>query len=376
VTLGCAVLLLATRHRPEPARADNVVGDGACLGCHREHAAFESTAHRLTSRHPTRDAIAGSFAPGENVMRTANPSLTYRMDSTAAGFHQTAITGEPPATNEVSERIAYVVGSGRKGQTYVYRRDDRLFQLPVSYWTSLDRWVNSPGYLDGSMNFGRPVTPRCLECHSTWFETVADSQVSNRYGTTAPTLGITCEKCHGAGRDHVERVGSPLRVLGPAILNPARFSRTRQIESCAQCHGGVGETKAPSFSYVPGSPLARHLTLAAAPPNGEIDVHGNQVALLMRSACFRESRMTCATCHDVHREQRDPVALSAKCAACHQAQSHEPVADAGGALAGRCVGCHMPLQTSNAIISGHDGRVERPKVRTHWIRVYPDSATR
>jgi hypothetical protein len=43
-------------------------------------------------------------------------------------------------------------------------------------------------------------------------------------------------------------------------------------------------------------------------------------------------------------------------------------------LAGRCVDCHMPLQTSNAIISGHEGAQERPRVRTHWIRVWPDNA--
>jgi hypothetical protein len=175
----------------------------------------------------------------------------------------------------------------------------------------------------------------------------------------------------------VERVGSALRVLGPAILDPARFSRARQIESCAQCHGGVGTAKAPAFTYVPGSPLSRHLALDAAPSaSGEVDVHGNQVALLMRSACFRESAMTCATCHDVHREQRDPVALSGKCLTCHQAQRHRPVPDQTTALTGRCVDCHMPLQTSNAIISGHDGQVERPRVRTHWIRTYPDSLTR
>jgi hypothetical protein len=36
----------------------------------------------------------------------------------------------------------------------------------------------------------------------------------------------------------------------------------------------------------------------------------------------------------------------------------------------------MPLQTSNAIISDREGRQERPRVRTHWIKVYPQQGTR
>jgi hypothetical protein len=41
-----------------------------------------------------------------------------------------------------------VTGSGEKGQTYLYWRGNQLFQLPVSYWTELREWVNSP---DSSM---------------------------------------------------------------------------------------------------------------------------------------------------------------------------------------------------------------------------------
>jgi hypothetical protein len=313
VTAALVAFLIGTRHRPEPVTATSSVGDATCLSCHRQHEPFERTAHRLTSRLPTRSAIAASFAEGANVLRTSNPSLTYRMDSTAEGFTQTARLGDPPNVFEHTERISHVVGSGRKGQTYLYRHADRLFELPVSYWASIDRWINSPGYFDGSMNFARPVTPRCLECHSTWFESVKDARVSNRYGATPPLLGITCEKCHGAGAAHVARERSPLRVLGPALLDPARLPRARQIDACAQCHAGAGQLKDAAFGYLPTVPLERHLVPEPAPPGGQVDVHGNQVALLERSRCFRASSMTCTTCHDVHRTQRDPRELSGRC---------------------------------------------------------------
>ena len=147
--------LFATPHRTEAVRPDNAAGDAACLSCHQQKASFQQTAHRLTSRLPTRQSIAGSFKRGENVLRTSNPSLHFRMDSTAAGFYQTAVMGRAPDTSGHSERIAFVTGS-RKGQSYLYWDvGDRLYQLPVSHWTGVG-WVNSPGYPDGRPNFGRP----------------------------------------------------------------------------------------------------------------------------------------------------------------------------------------------------------------------------
>lgn len=369
--------MIVLRYRPAPVRAATAVSDATCLSCHADKATFERTAHRNTSRPPTRDAIAGRFDAGGNVLRTTNPYLHYRMDSTASGFTQTAVLGAARDTTTRTERFAYVVGSGRKGQSYIYRKgSDALYQLPVSHWTGLG-WTNSPGFTDGVANFDRTITPRCLECHATSVTSIADAHRVNRFATSpAPVLGITCEKCHAAGRQHVEREQSALRAVMPrSIVNPARLSRQRRIEGCALCHGGVGEPKTASFTYVPGTPLREHLDIKPAAPN-EIDVHGNQVALLARSKCFRASEMTCSTCHDVHRTQRDVVQLSGRCLTCHTPRSCGLYPTRGESIVGRCVDCHMPLQQSNTIVSGHEGRQERPPVRTHWIKVYPATATR
>lgn len=295
------------------------------------------------------------------------------MDSTKGVFYQTAVTGRPLDTSGRSERFAFVVGSGRKGQSYLYwGTNDQLYQLPVSYWTSLDKWINSPGYIDGSVNFDRPIPPRCLECHATAFESVPGLNVTNQYRRTGMILGVTCESCHASGREHVTRERSALRALLPhAIVNPARLPRERQLDQCALCHGGLGTLRTEAFSYVPSQSLDQHLKLPIPPPDEPVDVHGNQVALLERSRCFRSSQMTCATCHDVHRPQRDVVALSNRCLTCHTVQSCGLVESHDQKLAGRCVDCHMPKLTSNTIISKDNGRVERPQVRTHWIKVYP-----
>ena len=107
------------------------MGDGACLSCHQQKASFELTAHRLTSRLPTRASILGSFSHGENALRTMNPNLYFRMDSTATGFYEIAVMGRAPDTSVIAQRIAYVTGL-RKGQSYLYWVGDQLYQLPVS----------------------------------------------------------------------------------------------------------------------------------------------------------------------------------------------------------------------------------------------------
>ena len=368
---GVTIGLVATRHHTEPVRADNAVGDSACLGCHTAMASFEQTAHRLTSTLPTRASIQARFNAGENVLRTVNPNLYFRMDSTAAGFYESAVMGRAPDTSVRRERIDIVTGV-RKGQSFLYWRGDRLYQHPVSYWAGVG-WTNSPGYRDGIAYFDRPIRPRCLECHASGFESVADSNVVNRYQPAGALLGITCEVCHGSGRDHVARERSVLSGLrSHAIVNPARLPRARQVDACALCHSGTAPLRTAPFSFVPGQRLEKRFDLSSPPDTGVADVHGNQVALLARSACFRASEMTCATCHDVHREQRDLVALSGRCLTCHTVQSCGLFPRHGNQLLGRCVDCHMPLQASQILVSNSLGRQLRPQVRSHWIKVYPE----
>ena len=361
----------------KPLARANYVGDETCGSCHQDKVeAFFQTAHHRTSQPAHRDSIAGPFAPDTNLLKTANPGLFYRMDVKADGFYQTAVFGIGAVTSTRSEKFDLVIGSGRKGQTYLYWKGDRLFQLPVSYWIEPGQWVNSPGFRDGLADFNRPVVPRCLECHATYAEAIAGSPPPNHYDRSSVTLGIACERCHGPGRDHVARHrAEAAESTGPVIVNPSKLLRDRQVEVCAQCHGGPGRKLLASlFSYVPGEPLDGYMERDHFDPSANIDVHGNQVALLQKSDCFQASAgMSCSTCHDVHRPQRDASAFSARCLACHKMETCGLYRKIGGQIADKCVDCHMPNQQSNLIVSDSNGRQVRPKVRTHWIKVYPET---
>ena len=374
-----AAIAFSTPQGSEGVRPGDYTGDQKCISCHRAQNTFKQTAHYLTSRPPMSGSIAGKFRAGENILRTSNPELHYRMEATKDGFYQTAVLGTPPSTPiTVSQRFDLVVGSGRKGQTYLYwGKDDHLFELPVSYWTALGKWVNSPGFRDGQMNFGRPVTSRCLECHASYFESTSTSGAVNRYNRANYVLGISCARCHGPGQEHgASRLSRGARPSGQTIINPSKLPRTRQIELCALCHGGIGKGLAPPFSYVVGKPLNDFIQLRAPGPDEEVDVHGNQVALLERSRCFQSSNMTCSTCHNVHLPQREAASFSRSCLKCHKVDSCGIYPKRGAEIAANCVDCHMPKLTSSAIVSTVGGQKLQPQVRTHWIKVYQEGNKR
>ena len=351
------------------------VGDGVCRSCHEEtFKTFLKTRHHRTSQLPDETSIAGKFSEGKNRMKTLNPELSFRMDEKNGHFYQTAILAKPSRTTLRTEQFDIVVGSGRKGQTYLYWKNDRLFELPVSYWTELGRWVNSPGYVDGSADFDRPVTPRCVECHATYFEAVGPSSADNRFNRSNFALGISCERCHGSGVDHVRQQGSGAqRRTDRKQMPPVGLPRQEQIDVCAQCHGGVGEAAAPAFSFVPGEQLADYIRLHRPAPDERVDVHGNQVALLERSLCFQSSpAMTCSFCHDPHSPERSPASYSDRCIACHQPQKCGLYAKLGPQIAAHCVDCHMPVPASSTLVFDDDETRVGARVRNHWIRVYSE----
>lgn len=370
-----AIVSAACAETPPPALASStLVGDGTCLGCHTDFGACTTTAHARTSAEATGASIDGSFEEGENLLATANPNLRYRMEADPGGrFRQVALVGRgEQITVSGQAAIDVVVGSGRKGQTYLYWDGDRLFQLPVSHWTGIG-WANSPGYPRGVAIFNRPVNPRCLECHATYVEAIDRSGMDNRYAPGSLVTGISCESCHGPGSEHVAAAGAGGWRSPGAIINPATLSRARQVDGCALCHGGIGESLQPPFSYRAGEPLSAYLHQPEPPADTQVDVHGNQVAMLARSACFVETEMTCASCHDVHRTERDAAAFSETCISCHAPGEALP-ADHGEALPGNCVDCHMPNLETSVIVADDAAGVLRPRIRSHWIRIYPEIA--
>lgn len=358
------------------AYGESFAGSASCAACHKSiHESHMNTAHYLTSQPAISQYIKGSFEKGKNVF-VFDERVKVVMEKRNDSFYQVAdLHGA-----EQIRRFDMVIGSGTKGQTYLNWMNNELFQLPISYFTSARQWSNSPAYPD-KVVFNRPVTSRCLECHSTYVAKISDSGTEpEKFNRDQVLYGVDCEKCHGPAARHVEfQSQNPKDTVGEYVINPAVLSRQQNLDLCALCHGGRLVKTKPSFLFNAGDKLSDFfISYTAGETAEDIDVHGNQYGLLTGSKCFKMSQMTCSSCHNSHENEKEKIPLlSQRCISCHN-NEHKNIckmsAVIGSAINQNCIDCHMPKQSSTSIAVLLQGSKVPTAVlmRTHLIKIYPD----
>jgi len=357
---------------PSPAPADHA----SCVSCHKSIVETHlHTAHWLSSTPANARTIKGSFRNGRNIF-VYNDRLQVTMEKKNGVFLQSSYFN-----NNLFEAEAFdiVIGSGRKGQTYLYWDNNRLFQLPISYYTPADAWCNSPGYPMSMAYYNKQVPGQCMECHATAAELFTDVNGAVSYDRNSVVLGIDCQRCHGDATRHIEwHAANPEdSARGKYIITAARLSRQQRLDACALCHSGFRKQLTPSFSFRVGDTLEKFSTAvydSATAANASLDVHGNQYGLLTSSQCFIKSeKLDCSSCHNVHVDEAGKMAVfSQRCMSCHNPLPPHPGRDPAK-LAANCIDCHMPALPSNKILLQLSGGVPpvHDLVRTHHIAIYP-----
>ncbi|MFO0975891.1 MAG: multiheme c-type cytochrome [Planctomycetaceae bacterium] len=351
-----------------------------CAECHREKfETFKSTTHALTSRLPGETSILGDFSAPANILTTASPDVFFEMEKTADSYLQKATIRDESHRRSYSDTFSFdlILGSGNHGQSYLYWNRDRLYQMHVSYLSESQSWVNSPGpYFDGTIDYARPVPPRCLDCHATWI--AFDPKEVNRFDRSTLIPGVTCVRCHGPGHEHIAiHRQHPELKEGKRIIHPGKLSVQRANELCAQCHSSGEQIGAP-FGYRPGEPLATwmEIDLSAEAENNADPHSANQLARLMQSRCYTESDgLSCVRCHDPHRSQLGQLrTYAAKCRDCHQPADCRECATNGARFEDHCVDCHMPAKRDAQVrMQTSEGKMEA-LLRDHRIAVWPDTS--
>ena len=259
--------------------------------------------------------------------------------------------------------VAYQIGSGTKGRTYVAQVGRYLLESPLSWYAS-SGWDVSPGFESlPLLDFDRPITANCLFCHAgrAKFDD-ADGRRLSVSSDGGHVQAITCERCHGDGAAHVRRPSSK------NIVNPAALSGAARDSVCEQCHL-EGETRIlnPGKSlddYLPGEPLEQtlvtYLFLRAEAEKRAV----SQVEELADSRCARGSngKLWCGSCHHPHepvsRSKQHVARLTQVCRSCHAGLSKT----AHPAGQQECTSCHMPARPANNIahLAITDHRIRRP----------------
>jgi len=355
-------------------------GDASCRSCHAAICQRQSsTAHSLDSRPATGESIRGSFDSGKNRY-IYTPGMEVKLEQRNHRYFQAALINGKETRREAFD---IVIGSGRKGQSYLYWDSGKLFQLPVSYYAAANSWCNSPGYRNDTILFNRRVPSYCLECHSTYVQAAyaGPAGQGDFFDPSQVIYGIGCERCHGPGAEHVAfHQSHPDVKTGYAITNVRHLGRQQRLDACALCHSGARIPLKPAFQFRTGDTL-EHFSL----PNysddrvARLDVHDNQYGLLTASKCFRLSQMDCSSCHNVHNDEvGSPALFSQRCMTCHNSATHttctlKPIA--GLVLSANCIDCHMPALPSQKILLTLSGAVSpiHNLVRMHRVAIYPES---
>jgi predicted CXXCH cytochrome family protein len=335
----------------------------ACAPCHADIAATFAKTGMGRSFYPMR---AESF-PEKPHYHEASDSYFSMVDRAGKAFQrrwQVGHDGKP--TNVEEKQVDFVMGSGNHAKTYLHLTPrGTLQQLPLGWYAEKGGYfAPNPGYdradYPGST---RAISYECMACHNGNAKIPATNREEGaeaRYLAPIPQ-GIDCQRCHGAGQEHIATSGKA------AIVNPEQLAPDRAMEVCLQCHLETSSKLLPHsiqkhgrapFSYVPGQPLADFMvTFDRAPgQNNAVEVAGGAYRL-RQSLCFTKSagKLGCTTCHNPHDVPRGEAALASYnkvCVDCH-AGSHRKTEN--------CVGCHMPkARTEDAVhIVITDHRIQR-----------------
>ena len=287
-----------------------------------------------------------------------------------------------------THEVNWIIGSGANGFGALLKRNDFLFEAPLSLYSKTQSWALSPGYEFGDYGFNRPILPGCIACHSGQPRAVLDG---NGRFLEPPfhELAIGCENCHGPGAGHVHEMqegDSNAATNSPthSIVNPAKLKPWLADNICMSCHQtGDAMVLRPGKDYrdfKAGMPLDETLAIFMVPPrrdSPQTDLLEHYFSMTL-SKCYRSSggRLSCITCHDPHVEpakQEAPAQFRAKCLECHNEKSCAlPVAVRQRKTPpDDCAGCHMPkrqVQTiAHAVLTNHRivAQAEEP---------YPDAA--
>jgi Doubled CXXCH motif (Paired_CXXCH_1) len=362
-------------HFDNTAPGVGYAGSKACATCHPSiYTNFEKTDMGRSMSLPS-DPSQLAKVSADITIHVPKLDRSFAVARHGRNLYQTEFQPGPGGQDifKNTQKLAFVIGAGRNGISYIVQMGDYLFEAPLSYYSLSDSWALSPGYQFADYGFSRPIAERCVLCHSGRPE-----PVMNRDGLFKDPpfreLAIGCENCHGPGELHIRerKQGKPVKgAIDRSIVNPAKIPGWLSDNICMSCHQG-GDTRVlqPGQRYQdfrPGTPLADTVAIFEVPlspenlPKSPLLQHYD---LMILSKCYRASHgaLSCITCHDPHQQPAPAESVTyyrEKCLTCHTEKS------CGLPLKSRlaqsppddCVSCHMPKEPvrtiSHSVLTDH-----------------------
>jgi len=384
LAVACAIYLRPAKPQVSKEKSSDYVDSATCAACHSDIAQrYKHTGMAHSLYPPGGDNMPEDFSHKNTFFHQPSGNY-YTMLRHDDGYYerryQTGPHGEK--INIAEERIDYVIGSGDQARSYLHRNNEgRFIELPVTWYTEKGGyWAMTPGY-DGAdqKDFHGVISKECLFCHDAYpaKESPEIEASGEPIFTKALPQGIDCQRCHGPGAEHERRATTPNsdpKFIRASIINPARLSRDRQMEVCMECHLSTSGSQDKNislrpgrdvFSYLPGEPLSEYkLYFDTAEQDKQSFSIVDAAYRLRMSSCFRNSSMTCLTCHDPHNQLHGSEAADhyvQTCKKCHADVVHKVSLPAKET----CLTCHMPKRRAgfavHVVLTDHYIQRQRPE---------------
>ena len=392
------------------------VGSDACRECHSDnHQSWHASYHRSMTQVATPDALVRDLDSVKVSLQGSDYRFKQREDVYWVEINEQAASAGTPNLNVP---LVMTTGSHHMQAYWFATGLGRMTGLlPIIHLNETQEFVpRSHAFLRPEVFHPEDETGRwnaeCSSCHATNRRERPRGQQG--WDTQASELGISCEACHGPGEQHIDfqlkhssrasDTDQNADAVDP-IVNPVDLTHERSSQVCGQCHSikmrteDLQKLNEHGHGYRAGDDLSKtHLVwqrdiakirefnkrenLPGAKddmlprsfyPDGVTRVPGREYSALIASACHVRGKMSCLSCHQMHKSESDSRSLSEwandqlkpeamgdqACLQCHQADQygqshthHKP--NSSGAS---CYNCHMP-HTAYGLLKG---------VRNHTI---------
>lgn len=348
---------------------NSFVGDQQCKSCHaNEFNDWQKSDHFKAMQKPDDSTVLGNF----NNVSYAADGITSRFFKREGKFF---INTQGDDGKNHDYEVKYTFGYFPL-QQYLVEFPGGKMQATRQSWDSREKkWfhqyagqhIHYRDWLHWTGN-AQNWNTMCAECHSTNLNKGYDIQ-TDTYSTTYDVLNVSCESCHGPGKNHIDYTGGDEYKKGNKVIYSyiqlgKNSAQVAQVNTCMPCHAvqtGIDASKLNKGEllddYIPMLPTTERYFA-----DGQIRDEDYNFSSFLQSKMFARG-IKCGSCHNLH-SGKLLLAGNKTCMQCHEPKYDGPahlnhaVNTAGAA----CVNCHAPgkVYMGNDLRHDHSFRVPRP----------------
>lgn len=343
------------------------LGDQKCKECHKsEFKDWHGSDHDKAMMKADSISVSANF----NNATFVSQGVTSRFFKKGTDFY---VNTEGPDGKNHDYKIIYTFGV-KPLQQYIVKFPDGHFQCLRTAWDTVKgKWfdlypnfkVVHSEWLHWSRG-GLNWNTMCSDCHSTNVRKNFDEK-KNSYNTKFAIINVSCEACHGPGKQHVSDVkdqGSSYKASGTMHMTKKTLPKDL-VDQCARCHMRR-EQFSGNFNFE--GTMADHYSpqLLETPTyyaDGQISDEDYVYGSFIQSKMY-QNNVACNNCHNSH-SLKLKFEGNRLCAQCHIPEKyntpkhHFHKENTPGA---QCINCHMPgkYYMGNDFRRDHSFRIPRP----------------